>query len=342
METKFIKHQIGILSDTPPAGILTLLNEQPQFEVTIHRQDRASYYLKNSLYDMLLYCVPATADFTRFMEVVRHHQHITPVIVLMSQPTTDQVVDWMRAGVCAVTDGVNPQRLLNLMTDALQPQPRCQSETIYKDIVDHQTELICRYDADFRLIFVNRAYCDWQGLRAEDLIGQSIAEKIPAEAREQVVSHIQQLTAERPVAVNTHPSILPDGEVHLIEWTDRAIFNDAGEIIEYQGVGRDVTEREDQRRHLEAANAGLTTFRSHLDLILNTMQDALMSFSLPDREVILVSESFSKVYGYPAERFINDPHFFQQVVHPDDLQMTLAAQQRCIRDGHVELDHRII
>jgi PAS domain-containing protein len=39
--------------------------------------------------------------------------------------------------------------------------------------------------------------------------------------------------------------VLPDGTLCWQEWTDQAIFNEAGELIEYQAVGRDITERKE-------------------------------------------------------------------------------------------------
>ncbi|MDX2137091.1 MAG: PAS domain S-box protein [Chloroflexota bacterium] len=208
-------------------------------------------------------------------------------------------------------------------------------DAIYRSIVDSQTEMICRYDADLRLLFVNKAYCTWQGLTAEALIGTSFAEKIPSEDRERAVAHVKRLNITNPVAVSVHSSILPDGTIQIIEWTDRAIFDHDGHLIEYQGVGRDVTQREQQAQQLK-------DYREHFDAVLNTMQDALMSVTIPDRRMIFVSRAFTDVFGYPPERFMDDGQFFQKVVHPDDLERTLRAMATCLKEGFVELEHRIV
>lgn len=42
--------------------------------------------------------------------------------------------------------------------------------------------------------------------------------------------------------MSKHRVILPDGEVRWQSWTDQALFNEKGEIVEYQSVGRDITE----------------------------------------------------------------------------------------------------
>lgn len=81
---------------------------------------------------------------------------------------------------------------------------------------------------------------------------------------------------------------------------------------------------------------------SSLQRILDKMQDAVMSVSLPDQELIFVSPRFAEVFGYPAEAFLNNVGFFKQIVHPDDLDASMHAMEQGLRDGFVELEHRII
>jgi C4-dicarboxylate-specific signal transduction histidine kinase len=47
--------------------------------------------------------------------------------------------------------------------------------------------------------------------------------------------------------------LAPDGEVRWQQWRDRAFFDDHGRVVEYQAVGRDITER----KHVEDAMQGL-------------------------------------------------------------------------------------
>ena len=45
------------------------------------------------------------------------------------------------------------------------------------------------------------------------------------------------------MATDEHRSILPDGTIAWQQWTDRAIFDNKGSLVEIQSVGRDITER---------------------------------------------------------------------------------------------------
>lgn len=76
--------------------------------------------------------------------------------------------------------------------------------------------------------------------------------------------------------------------------------------------------------------------------ILDSMQDAIMSISLPDHRLIYKSASFEQVFGYPVQNFVEDPTFFKQIVFPEDLELVSTARNAALRDGFVELDHRIV
>lgn len=79
-----------------------------------------------------------------------------------------------------------------------------------------------------------------------------------------------------------------------------------------------------------------------LEQILESMQDAIMSVSLPDHRLIYRSASFEQVFGYPVHKFVDDPSFFRQVVPSDEVELVAAARKTALRDGFVELDHRIL
>jgi PAS domain S-box-containing protein len=127
------------------------------------------------------------------------------------------------------------------------------SEERYRAIVEDQTELICRFLPDGTLTFVNEAYCRYFGKRREELIGQSFIPMIPEEDKPQVVAAFNSLDKSNRVVTYEHRVILSDGRLRWQQWTDRLVFFNNKEILEYASVGRDITERkkaEDELRHL--------------------------------------------------------------------------------------------
>ena len=118
-----------------------------------------------------------------------------------------------------------------------------QSEARFRAIVEDQTEVIVRFDKDLRLVFSNRANARLSGKEMEELVGTSFFDPIPEPLRSELRDALAALTPENPVHRGENPKTLPDGTERWFEWTNRALFDDAGQAIGYQTVGRDITER---------------------------------------------------------------------------------------------------
>ena len=128
-----------------------------------------------------------------------------------------------------------------------------RSERTYRNVVEDQTELISRFRPDGTQLFVNQAYCQYFKKSREDIIGKKFFPRIPAEDHRQVREHFAALTKEKPVAVDTHRVIMMDGSVRWQRWSDRAIFDKKGSIVEYQSVGQDITEQKREEDALALA-----------------------------------------------------------------------------------------
>jgi PAS domain S-box-containing protein len=133
-----------------------------------------------------------------------------------------------------------------------------ESERRYRNVVEDQTELISRFLPGGTHIFVNEAYCRYFHVQRGDIIGKKFSPAIPQEDRYLVREQFASLTKKNPTATVTHRTIMPDGHVHWLRWSDRAIFDDKGAVIEYQSVGRDVTEMKQLEIALQQANRKLS------------------------------------------------------------------------------------
>ena len=126
-----------------------------------------------------------------------------------------------------------------------------ESETRYRMVVEDQTELICRFMPEGVLTFVNDAYCRYFGRKREELVGHSFMPLIPEEDRNNVNNQISQINKENSTVTTEHRVITQGGSIRWQQWTNRAIFDEQGNIIEYQAVGRDVTERKEAAEAIE-------------------------------------------------------------------------------------------
>jgi len=138
-----------------------------------------------------------------------------------------------------------------------------QSQAQYRSIVEDQSELICRYRADGVYTFVNGAYCRYFQRSADQLIGQTLWQFIPAQEQAQAWASLATITPQRPVAVMEYHLITDGGDVRWQQWTNRGFFDERGHIIEYQAVGRDITDNKRGEEAIRQSDKQLRTFVLH-------------------------------------------------------------------------------
>src|SRR5690606_39217728 len=124
----------------------------------------------------------------------------------------------------------------------MQDQLR-QCEERNHDIISQQIDPICRLTPQLTLSFVNQPYAELFNTTPDEMLGKSILSFIPEEDHARVLAHFASIDASNPVSLSENQMILANGKVQWFEWRDRAIMDTVGQLIEYQGVGRDITER---------------------------------------------------------------------------------------------------
>ena len=118
-----------------------------------------------------------------------------------------------------------------------------ESEARYVAIIEDQTELICRYLPDGRLSFVNGAYSQYYGISLDELINSNFVPNIPEPDLSLLIGYLTEITRDNPVVDYVHRIITPAGELRWQRWTQRGIYSSDGNLIEFQAVGYDITEK---------------------------------------------------------------------------------------------------
>jgi PAS domain S-box-containing protein len=157
-------------------------------------------------------------------------------------------------------------------------------------------ELICRFLPDGTLTFVNHALAQWTGERSQALIGRNLYQYISVDSRDRVRKRLATLSAENPVIKIEDQVLNPKGEMSLMRWIDTAICGKDGQVVEIQGVGRDVTELKRMRDSLDRSERRF----QHL---LDTMSEG---FSQTDRNLVLmyVNQRVCEMLGFEREELI--------------------------------------
>ncbi len=188
------------------------------------------------------------------------------------------------------------------------------SEERYRNVVEDQTEFISRFLPDGTHIFVNEAYCRYFGLVREEILGHRFRPDVMPEDRERVGRFFASLTPDNPVGIIEHRIIMPDGNIRWQRWSDRAIFDPHGDLIEYQSVGRDVTENKVTEEVLKERER---QFR----MLAENSQDVITR-QTPDGQLTYISPASLVTYGYDPEVFRRGG--VSDLIHPDDLPAAMA------------------
>jgi len=184
-----------------------------------------------------------------------------------------------------------------------------KSEVRFRAIVEDQTEIICRYLADGTLTFVNNAYCHYFGKERERLIGHSFMPSIPEEDREIVRQKFSSLSSENPIATYEYRVLLPDNRIRWQQWTDRAIYDEKDNLVEYQSVGRDITEHKQVVEELKSAHEyARNLIDSSLDMIIAVDKERrIVEFNKAAEETFghakaeVLGKHIDILYANPAE-----------------------------------------
>jgi PAS domain S-box-containing protein len=132
-----------------------------------------------------------------------------------------------------------------------------ESEARYRAVVESQEELICRFAPDGTHRFANEAYCRFFGLDPETVAGSRFRPDVPEDEQDALRAYFARFSPASPAGTFEHRVRRSDGSVRWLQWHDRAFFDTDGALVEYQSVGRDVTERREAEEALAALTAGL-------------------------------------------------------------------------------------
>jgi len=200
-----------------------------------------------------------------------------------------------------------------------------RSQEQYRSVVEHQTDLICRFQSDGTYTFVNDAFCRHVQRSAEELIGHTFWQLVPAHQRPNTEAFLATITPESPVAFIEYEVVRPGGEARWMEWTDRGFFDERGRLIEFQAVGHDITER----KHAEEA------IRQSEEQVRHFVQHVPAAVAMFDRDMryLIYSPRWLTDYKLGDQDLVGRSHY---EVFPEIPERWKEAHRRCLA-GAVEV-----
>lgn len=140
------------------------------------------------------------------------------------------------------------------------------SEHRYRQVIQAQTDLILRSLPDTTITFANDALCFVLGCDIDEVIGTQWSSFVPPEEIEAIHCKIAALTPENPIFENINQDYRFNNQIGWTQWISRGIFDEQGQLVEIQSVGRDVTELKQKILREQTLNRVFQSIRNSLDL----------------------------------------------------------------------------
>jgi len=268
--------------------------------------------------------------------------------LVKSAPSDLQMIDkagnsrWVRLILQPLVHDGKPQGLSGIIEDIndwkMTENTLQQYELKYKIVVEDQTDLICRFAPDFRILFINPAFWKFFSKSESDIVGVNFLDFIPHKFHESLKSNIDQLNANYFVKNTELELVPPKGNACFFHATIRAIVNADGNITEFQIICRDITEL---RAYFERSQSLLKNLQIEHTL-LNAQNEELRKLQrsgeiseknyrdLYDHvplgiltldsagKVITLNEAASQLIGRPKKDLVEKT--FKDFISPEDLE----------------------
>ncbi|MGB3534943.1 MAG: PAS domain S-box protein [Microcoleaceae cyanobacterium] len=172
-----------------------------------------------------------------------------------------------------------------------------ERERQYRDLVQAANCIILRWDIDGNIIFLNQYGSEFFDWPIEEMLGKSVIGTIVPEweSSGRDLHTLMQQIYQQPntFLINENENVCRNGKRVWINWANRPIFNQAGELIEILSIGTDITARKRSEEELaqknidleaaiqaaETANQVKSQFLANMSHELRTPLNAILGFA---------------------------------------------------------------
>jgi len=124
-----------------------------------------------------------------------------------------------------------------------------ESQEKYRLLVENQADMLVKVDPQGRFLFASPSYCHTFDKGEEELLGQEFMPLVHEDDREPTAQAMENLSRPPHTCYVEQRALTRDGW-RWLAWSDTAILDEDGEVIEIIGVGRDISQRKELEEQL--------------------------------------------------------------------------------------------
>jgi PAS domain S-box-containing protein len=274
----------------------------------------------------------------RTEDIEIRRDHVTILIEARGTPVFDRQgnITYAIATFQDITERKQAEKLLADYNCTLEQQVAertaalRQSESNYRNLLQTANSVIIRYNTQGRIRYINDYGVKLLGYEEHQIVGRTLFETI--------IPDIE--TSGRDVKPFVHdllrnPQLYPQGESENLcrdgrrvwmAWSNQAIFNEQGDVVEILSVGNDTTQRKQAEEALQRSEAKFRT-------IFENSQVGIYRTRLCDGLILEANQRFADLFGFDSpEEMIGLEHTVNYYVNPNIRQQAIEMMKR---DGEV-------
>lgn len=225
-----------------------------------------------------------------------------------------------------------------------------QHENDFRSMVENSSDYIIKVSLSGHYTYVNPAFCALYGIEAKDLLGRHYSDDVVEDDRAMVDAFFNKLFMP-PYAVSfTHRENTVQG-VRRLEWTGKGLTNAQGELIEFVGIARDVTDKLDlidklsqQANHDDLtglANRRFLMKQAHLELArAKRYQYPLSLFMLDIDHFKAINDQYGHLSGDAALKQLSQ--VMQSILREHDLVGRIGGEEFAVLLPETDLEAALV
>ncbi|MFN6465416.1 MAG: PAS domain S-box protein [Nostoc sp. DedVER02] len=194
-------------------------------------------------------------------------------------------------------------------------------------------------DNQLRFVQINQPLADINGLSQKDHIGKTIHEVLPQMAPLIEPIYQQVLLTSQPL-LNQELSSASIQQPDIIRHFLVSYFPIPGEDDRPSGVGTvlvEISERKHVEQELRLANERLQYLLTSSPVVIYSSKKTSSNFKF---STTFVSENVKAMVGYEARNFLENPNFWLDRVHPEDVELILEKFSQLVEQEYSFYEYR--